>query len=247
MKKIVNPSNTIMSVCIIVLSYIIWSAIWGPGMGREVMIASAMVLSVAPTASIWLRFENSSSGTRMISLLAILVALNVCARQVMHGFGPTPIFFFTIITGHVLGPVPGFMHGSMTMLVSNFFVGGQGPWTPIQMAALGTVGWVSGHISCKNKWMLYPWGLLSGLLFGMITDISTWLFFTPAQTPGTYLAVAARGMPFNMAYGAGTVAFLTVMGSAMSNALKRFSKRLTVRIIRAYNPQRHTVNDGPAK
>ncbi len=220
----------IMIACALTLIALVWAKAFGPGLGRTGLIGSVIFLSIAPIIAFWRRFESMHSNTRMITLIAILVAVNVCARQVMHGFGPSPIFFFTIICGYVLGPVPGFMHGSMTILVSNFFVGGHGPWTPIQMAALGMIGWVSGTLPKKRMWILYLWGLVCGFMFGLVTDISTWLFFTPAQTIETYVAVVARGLLFDISYGLGTVAFIKVMGAQMISALNRFNARLKLEV-----------------
>jgi|GEM_PF-1479158 len=196
---------------------------------REAMIAFILFLVIVPLLLLYIEYERSHSNVRMSAMLGLLVAVSVASRQVMHGFGPSPIFFFSLVSGAVFGPVPGFVHGSMTIFVSNFFVGGHGPWTILQMTALGLVGMVAGLLPKRRRMLtLSVWGFVAGFAFGLLTDLSTWLFFTPEHTLSTYVGVAARGLPFDLSYGIGTVVFIKVMGRPMLNVLTRFKKRMSL-------------------
>ena len=59
-----------------------------------------------------------------------------------------PITFFSILAGWQFGRKKGFMVGATSLYISNFLVlGGQGPWTPFQMAGFGIAGYLGGFLN----------------------------------------------------------------------------------------------------
>ena len=200
---------------------------------RSMMTILSIVMSFAPILILYMEFERIHSSSRMVALIAVLVASNVVLRQVMHGVGASPIFFLVLLTGYVFGAVPGFVLGSATILVSNFFVGGHGPWSLLQMASLGFFGFFAAYLPKNTRHeisLLAVYGFLGGFFYGFSTDIFTWLFFFTEYTFSTYFGVAVRGLGFNMAYAVGNVFFITVLGPPVLKVFKRFNKRFTLHI-----------------
>ena len=85
-------------------------------------------------------FEKKKTGTRRLIIVAIMTALSVVGR-----FIPIfkPVTALTVITAVYIGGEAGFLVGSLSALISNFWFG-QGPWTPFQMFAWGMIGLVGG-------------------------------------------------------------------------------------------------------
>ncbi|MBU0763123.1 MAG: hypothetical protein KKD39_08875, partial [Candidatus Altiarchaeota archaeon] len=198
---------------------------------RQILLACMVVVFTAPIAAFYLVFERHST-TRVIAVLSCIVAANVVLRQMFHGFGPTPVFFLVILSGYVFGPLPGFIVGSTTILASNFFVGGHGPWTLLQMSGLGFIGFFAAYIPQKRfqKITLTLYGGLSGLFFGLYTDIFSWLFFTAQYSIKTYFAVALNGMIFTLSYVIGNIVLIWFLSTPFLKVFTRFKKRLTVTI-----------------
>ncbi len=88
-------------------------------------------------------FEKKKTGTRRLIIVAVMTALSVVGR-----FIPVfkPVTALTVITAVYIGGEAGFLVGTMSALISNFWFG-QGPWTPFQMFAWGMIGLVGGLLS----------------------------------------------------------------------------------------------------
>ncbi|MFH1835030.1 MAG: ECF transporter S component [Methanobacteriota archaeon] len=182
---------------------------------------------------IFIEFEKNHATTRTISLLGFITALTVVSRQIIHGVAVSPVFLFTIITGYLFGSVSGFMVGAASMLVSNFFVGGQGPWTPFQMIGLGLVGAAASILpktpNMKPKiFILSAYGLASSFLYSAVTDIFWWMAFTSKHTLATYLAISAAGVVFSIARGLGNILLFILLGPPILKVLERFRDRFYV-------------------
>lgn len=196
-------------------------------------VASFAVLALVILAGFaW--YERTRPPARVVAMVAALAALAVVGRL---AFAPIPNVKPTtdivLFAGFALGPVPGFMVGAITALVSNLFFG-QGPWTAWQM-----VGW--GGVGVAGALLAYLWrarepsrlGLaiacgLAGLAFGAFMDVYQWSF-TYANDPGSYLVVASTSLPYNLAHAIGNVAFCLLIGPAFIRALRRYRRRFEVR------------------
>ncbi len=92
----------------------------------------------------WFAFERSHPTAGDLVLIAELCAFCIACRAIFS-FVPyfTPVMAIFVLSGIALGSVKGFLIGSLTALVSNFFFG-QGPWTLYQMVSWGFVGAIFG-------------------------------------------------------------------------------------------------------
>ena len=196
-------------------------------------VASFAVLALVILAGFaW--YERARPPARVVAMVAALAALAVVGRL---AFAPIPNVKPTtdivLFAGFALGPVPGFMVGAITALVSNLFFG-QGPWTAWQM-----VGW--GGVGVAGALLAHVWrgrepsrvGLAlacgaAGLAFGAFMDVYQWSF-TYSNNPGSYLVVASTSLPYNLAHAIGNVAFCLLLGPAFVRALRRYRRRFEVR------------------
>jgi energy-coupling factor transport system substrate-specific component len=188
----------------------------------------AIVLLVG---AVW--FERSRPSARIVAAVAALAALGVAGRLVL---APIPNVVATtdivLITGFVLGGPPGFAVGALSALISNFWLG-QGPWTPWQMAGWGLVG-IGGALLAKltNRTLgrvgFAIAGAIAGFAYGALLDLSAMVSFGGEQSLDRYLALSARGIPFNVAHAAGNAAIMFAAGPALVRIIERYRDRFEV-------------------
>ncbi|MFH1054461.1 MAG: DUF6580 family putative transport protein [Candidatus Altiarchaeota archaeon] len=192
-------------------------------------LAYALSSTLLLTLLMLLEFEEKHADSRSVALVGVLVALTVASRQLLHGIEFSPVFFIVILSGNVFGFTVGFTVGALTMFTSNFFLG-HGPWTPFQMFGLGLVGALASLIP-KGRRVRIPaliiYSILSAYLYGILTDMFSWMVFVPSHTWQSFIGVVGAGMPSNTARAIGNVFFMYLMGPTLLKVLERFSKRLS--------------------
>jgi energy-coupling factor transport system substrate-specific component len=135
-----------------------------------------------------------------------------------------------LITGYALGPAPGFAVGALAAPISNIWLG-QGPWTAWEAAGWGLVGLGGAWVAAVTGRRLNRLGLaavcgLAGLAYGALLDYSVMATYGGEQSLDRYLALSARGVPFNVAHAAGNVAIALAAGPALVRMISRFKSRL---------------------
>ena len=158
--------------------------------------------------------------SRRIVLVAIMTALSIAGR-----FIPMfkPVTAMTIITGAYLGGGSGFLVGALSALLSNFYFG-QGPWTPFQMMAWGSIGIVAG---CLAKWLkgsrmfMLMFGLLSGIAYSLIMDIWTVLWYAKGFDWSLYMVALVTAIPHTVLYSISNLIFLFIMAKPFGVKLER--------------------------
>jgi energy-coupling factor transport system substrate-specific component len=195
--------------------------------------ASLIVLAVALAAGFaW--YEGRHPSARVLALVGALAALAVVGRIAFAAVpNVKPTTDIVLFAGLSLGGAPGFAVGALAALVSNFFFG-QGPWTPWQMAAWGSVGVfgaIVGRLSRGRELGRVPLAIacaLAGVFFGLVMDLFQWTLGEP-HTVGAYGAISARSFAFNTAHVVGNVVFCLLIGPAFVRALRRYQRRFEVR------------------
>jgi uncharacterized membrane protein len=176
-------------------------------------------------------YERSRPSARMVALVAALAALAVAGRLVL---APIPNVVATtdvaLITGYALGGAPGFAVGALAAPVSNLWLG-QGPWTPWQMAGWGLAGLAGAALAAATGRRLGRIGLavacgLAGLGYGALLDLSVMVGYGGEQSLDRYLALSARGIPFNVAHAVGNFALALAAGPALVRMISRYRTRL---------------------
>ena len=189
-----------------------------------------MIILLLLILTLFIEFERSYASTRLIAVLGFITAVTIVSRQMVHGFAVSPVFFFVILTGYVFGAVSGFVVGATTMFVSNFFVGGHGPWTPFQMIALGSIGFCASILpkkfGIKTRILLLSFfGVIASFFYSAVTDVFWWMTFTTQHTLKTYLAVSVAGVPFSIATAFGNILMMVFFSPTFIKILERFRKR----------------------
>jgi len=198
-------------------------------------------------------YERSRPPARMVALVAALAALAVAGRLVL---APIPNVVATtdivLITGYAVGPAPGFAVGALAAVVSNLWLG-QGPWTPWQMAGWGLVGVGGAALAVATRRHLGRGGLavacgLAGFAYGALLDLSVMVTYGGEQSLDRYLAISARGIPFNVAHAAGNVVLALAAGPALVRMISRYRSRFefTWRQAPARSQARGMSGDGRA-
>ncbi len=175
-------------------------------------------------------YERSRPPSQIVALVAALAAISVAGRIALSPIpNVVPSTDITLIAGYSLGGAPGFAVGALTGLVSNFWLG-QGPWTPWQMAGWGLTGVLGAVLAAATGRRMGRVSLaavcaLAGFAYGALLDFSVMFSFGGEQSLDRYLAISARGLPFNIAHAAGNAALALVAGPAMVRMLTRYRRR----------------------
>ncbi len=175
-------------------------------------------------------YETSRPALRQVMPASTLAALAAAGRIL---FAPIPdvkpVSAVAIVAGATLGRREGFMVGALAALVSNFFFG-QGVWTPWQMYAWGLVGYLAGvlgeHGLLERRGVLYAYGFLSALMYGLILNGWYVIGYVEPITWPTVIAAYAAGLPWDCLHGAATVGFLAVIwipwGARIRHAVAKY-------------------------
>lgn len=196
-------------------------------------------------------YERSRPPSQIVALVAALAAISVAGRV---AFSPIPNVVpstdIILIAGYTLGGAPGFAVGALTGLVSNFWLG-QGPWTPWQMAGWGLTGILGASLAVVTRRRMGRVGLaavcaFAGFAYGALLDFSVMFGFGGEQSLDRYLAISARGLPFNIAHAAGNAALALVAGPALVRMLTRYRRRFEFAWKPAARPRSRVATAGAA-
>ena len=165
-------------------------------------------------------FEKKEIGTRRMVITAVMTALSVAGRFIPFF---KPVTSVTVITAIWLGGESGFLVGSLSALLSNFYFG-QGPWTPFQMLAWGFIGLFAGFLSKplkKSRAALLIYGVISGVLYSLFMDIWTVIGYNNIFNRELYLAAVMTALPYTVIYSVSNFIFLWLMAEPFGEKLNR--------------------------
>lgn len=175
-------------------------------------------------AVFYMHFEKKKSRSRRLVIISVMTALSVVGRFIFAAIPAfKPITAIVIITGIWLGAECGFMVGSLSVLISNFYFG-QGPWTPIQMLAFGLLGVLAAALSKllkNNKITLSIFGIFAGIFYSLVMDIWTVLWFSNDFSWQLYLTSVLASTPHLISYAVSNVIFLLLLGKPFGDKLER--------------------------
>lgn len=183
------------------------------------------VLSCLP---LFLCFERRDSTAKELMTLSVLVAASAAGRFAFAWVpGFKPVTAVTVIAAMYLGREAGFVVGSLSAVVSNFYFG-QGPWTPFQMFAWGILGFLAGVLAQPLKrrkvWMCL-YGVLAGVLFSLIMDVWSTLWANGSFDLSRYLAACVSALPFTIEYAVSNVIFLLLLAGPIGEKLERIKRK----------------------
>lgn len=173
-------------------------------------------------------FERRESSSRELIVLATMIALSAAGRFIFAWLpGFKPVTAITVITAVWLGKEAGFVVGSLSAVVSNFYFG-QGPWTPFQMFAWGILGFFAGVLAKKlrkHKVVLCVFGFLAGVFYSLTMDVWTVIWAEGSFQWPRYLAAIATALPVTAEYAVSNVIFLLLLTNPIGEKLERIRKK----------------------
>lgn len=192
---------------------------------RHILIAlTVAVLSLVLFAA---GFEKKSTGTRRMVIAAVMTALCFAGRFIPF---LKPVAALTVITGLYLGGEAGFLVGSLSAVLSNFYFG-QGPWTAFQMLAWGLIGLFAGMLSkplLRSRILLLTYGALAGLGYSFFMDIWTVLWYNEGFSIKLYAAALISAIPYTVSYAVSNVLFLYLLAPPFGEKLQRIKVKYGV-------------------
>lgn len=173
-------------------------------------------------------FEKRKTGTRRLLLVSVLTALAVTGRFIFSPIpGVNPITAITVLAAVYMGGESGFLIGALSALISNIFAG-QGVWTPFQMLAWGMLGLIAGLLSkylAGHKIRLCIYNFFGGILYSLIMDLWTVLWYNGTFDPAEYIAAVSTALPFTAVYAVSNILFTLLLEKTFEEKLTRMKKK----------------------
>lgn len=187
----------------------------------------SMAVAIFSCLLFYFAYEKKGK-TRRLIIVSVMTAIAVIGRFI---FAPIPAFkpvtAVVVLTAIYLGSSAGFLTGSFSALISNFYFG-QGSWTPFQMLAWGIIGFLAGILrnKLKNRITLSLYGVFAGVLYSVILELWNVLWYSNSFDINLYLTFLLSSLPHTAIYAVSNVIFLMVMYKPIGSKLKRAEQRI---------------------
>lgn len=188
--------------------------------------------------------------SKSLAALGVLSAMAAVLRTITLPAGANLYFLLVILGGYAFGWRMGFLLGALSFFLSAVITGGIGPWLPFQMFAAAWIGMSAGGLQAlaariqvrgrAEVWLVVAFGLLWGLLFGAITNLWFWPFWTggPDVTyqPGIGVFEALRrywnfylitSFGWDLARSICNAFLIAILGGPLLRAMLRFRQHFT--------------------
>ena len=205
--------------------------------------ALCMVLVVAD-------LTDGRLNSKSLAALGVLAAFAAVFRTITLPAGANLYFLLIILGGYSFGWRMGFLLGALSFFLSAVITGGMGPWLPFQMFAAAWIGLSAGGLQAvaarlrirgrAEVWMVVGFGIAWGLLFGAITNLWFWPFWSggPDVTyqPGIGVLEALRrywnfylitSFGWDLARSVCNAVLIAILGGPLLRAMLRFRQRFT--------------------
>ncbi len=169
-------------------------------------------------------FEHKERSSKEITVLAALIAISAVSRFIfafLPGF--KPVTALSVIVALYFGKEAGFVVGSLSAVISNFYFG-QGPWTPFQMFAWGFIGLLAGVFALslkRSKILLCIYGALAGVLYSITMDVWTTVWADGAFNIARFTSLVIAALPTTIEYALSNVVFLLLLSKPFGKKLDR--------------------------
>lgn len=189
----------------------------------------SILLALIPSLIFFASFERKEKKTARIAAVVTLCALSFAGR-IVFSFIPQvqPVTAIVIIAGILLGPKEGFLTGALSAIFSNMVLG-QGPWTPFQMLAWGTIGAASALLAksekTKSTVCVCVFSFFSAFFFSFVTDIYTAISLGVQSDLKAAWAVMLSGLAFNISHAVGNVIFILLLYKPIEKRINRLKTK----------------------
>jgi energy-coupling factor transport system substrate-specific component len=252
-------SAVAVALCSVVgLAGFVWPLLVDPGAGighdRDAPWLFVLLLPLV-LAVVLAEVADGGMDAKAVALLGVLAAVGAALRPLSGGAtGAELIFFLLLLAGRVLGPAFGFVLGATTLFASALLTAGVGPWLPFQMLGAAWVAMFAGMLprvrGRTELVLLAAYGLVSGLLYGLLLNMSFWPFATYlssslsyhpgaslADNLGRFLAFdLATSLGWDLVRGVTNAVLVLALGRPVLLALRRASRRAAFDAAPAFVP-----------
>ena len=193
--------------------------------GRSYYLMS-VVIAIEILIPFFMSFEGRKPQPRELVTIAVMAAMVTIARVAVPLPSFKPTFAMIMLSGIAFGPETGFLIGAVGALGSDFFYG-QGPFTPWQMMAYGSMGLIAGfcyklHLYPRKRIPMAIFCFLTVVIFvGPLLDTSTVFLTVPTLKWQTIAPLYASGLPVNLSQGTCSALTLLLFGEAILEKLDR--------------------------
>lgn len=213
---LISISSVILLIVLAIVSYIL--------LGNEKYMLTAIIAAIISCIPFFVRFHKKNNSSREVVTIAVMIALCVASR-IIFIIVPhfKPVTALIIITSLYFGADAGFITGSFTALLSNMQYG-QGPWTIFQMTSWGLIGFAAGALNkriLKNKFVLYMFSAISGVVFSLIMDIYTVISVDYVFSFSRYLSYVFVSIPVMLEYVVSNAVFMLILYKPIGKKLER--------------------------
>ncbi|MEG2813390.1 MAG: ECF transporter S component [Oscillospiraceae bacterium] len=188
----------------------------------------SLCITILACVPFFMMFEKGKSGTKQMIIIAVMVAITVIGRIIFSAIpGFKPVTALVVITAMYFGSQAGFMTGALSAIISDFYFG-QGAWTPFQMFVWGLIGLLAGlfakHLK-KSSILLIIFGVFSGIIFSILMDVWTVLWWDGTFNFQRYIAAIISAAPFTLIYAISNVVFLILLNKPIGSKLERIKDK----------------------
>lgn len=176
-------------------------------------------------------YERRRPKARELVTAAVFCGLCAAGRFVFAAAPQIkPVAALVVLAGVCFGGDMGFLVGAASMVVSDMYFG-LGPWTPWQMAAMGSIGFLAGlfaqsGVLPRRRWPVAVFGgLATVVIYGGIMDFQTAVTTLHTLTPAGLAAIYGAGLVFNLIHGVSTFLFLAAGAGPLIKKLARVRKK----------------------
>ncbi len=196
-------------------------------LGNRKYYAISLLIILETMIPFCMVFESRKPKARELIVISVLCAIAAISRAAFFMLPQfKPVVALVIIAGVCFGGETGFLVGSITGFVSNFFFG-QGPWTPWQMFAFGIIGFIAGILFKKGflrktKVSLCIFGFLATfIIYGGIMNPASIIMWQNKINWDMIASAYIMGIPFDLIHALGTAGFLWFISETMIDKLER--------------------------
>ncbi len=187
----------------------------------------SLLVIIEAIAAFMLAFEGRKPQAKELIIISVLCAIAVGGRIVLAGVPMfKPIIAIIVISGVAFGAETGFLVGSVSAFVSNFYFG-QSAFTPCQMLAWGLIGFIGGLMFKGSRLRTSPivlaiFGFFAVLVIhGGITNTVSAMMFYPSLTPKRIISSMVLGLPYDLMFATSTAFFLYFLAPPIGEKLDR--------------------------
>jgi len=265
-----RAAATLSATTLVGLAAFLWPFLARPGSGLAHSSDAPwlfVLLIALLTALVMAELSGGGLDAKTVAVLGVLAAAGGALRVLGGGTaGLEPMFFLVVVAGRVLGRGMGFVLGALAVLVGAFLTGGVGPWAPFQMIAAGWVGFGAGCLPRASgrpeRLVLACYGLVAGLLYGLVMNLWFWPFVTsgvpaglgfvpgePATANLSHYAAfyLATSLGWDLPRGVLTAVLVLVAGRPVLASLRRGTRRaafgVTGQFVAGHELSQHTSDE----